>query len=1271
MISGHQTDFGSNHFIGFGGDNVTIQGLHLQAGAETNNKLLEIWGDNATVKNNFIDVNVGGTTYSFATAVYLNDNGTTSSEIAAYAIDHNILNEGIIVANGVGSPPGIGANQQITNNAFDGTFDYGTGEGRYDTVVVNGQVPGIGWLLAPSQFPTVSGNTFANNTTPFLFRASDSDAANFPTAAQLAQALAANGDNNLSYVYVLDSLGHLRVADRDDGSGPYHSFAVTNTLDTLNLALDNTADAVFGGHRTYMQVGDTVIIQSGDGAPVNSAVMVENLTIKATQHSADLNLTLATQLADGTPIPGGVVQVTLADYGTGLGANVDVAGNGLDNIITGNSGNNALSGLGGNDTFRPNGGNDTVDGGANTDTVIYSGPRAAYQVDDIGGGQIRIIDLRPSSPDGTDTVQNVESFTFSDGTFAAAAVLNDPVTGTVTISGTPTEDQVLTANNTLADADGLGALHYQWKRDGANAGADQSTYALGDADVGKSISVVVSYTDGHGTLESVTSSGVGPVVNVNDPPAGAVTIGGTVTEDQTLTANTATLTDADGLGTLHYQWQRNGSDIGSATASIYTLGDADVGQSISVAVSYTDGHGTAESVTSGSVGPVANVNDAPTGTVTITGTATEDQTLGVSSTLADADGLGAFHYQWKRDGANVGSDQATYTLGDADVGKSMTVVVSYTDGHGTPEAVTSAGVGPVANVNDAPVAQSDANAGSWNVPIIGDVHATDVDLPAQPLTYSLVGTNGGATHGTVSLSSGGHYTYTPATNFSGADSFQFHANDGVVDSNTATITLAISQTGGGVPPDAVDDAASVNEYQTVIGNVITGVPGGGVDTDPGSATLHVTGIAGGTVETPLAGTLGSLTIHGDGSYSYVANNAESLYAGIHGTDTFTYTVSNGFATDSATLTVTIDGVNTGTTGDDHVIGGPTGEVLDGGAGNDFVSGNGGDDLLFGQFGNDTLIGGDGNDAIFAGEGNDAVGGNAGNDVISGEGGNDTIGGDDGNDKIDGGAGNDTVFGGAGDDELHGGTGDDIIVGDDGNDTIFGEDGNDQANGGAGADLMMGGAGNDVFGGGAGNDTLVGGDGDDNLWGEDGDDQANGGAGNDVVVGGAGNDTIGGGDGDDVVVGQDGNDVLFGEAGNDRLNGGDGADILIGGDGNDELGGGTGNDDINGGAGNDTIFGEDGNDTINGSTGNDILLGMGGSDTFVFTNGDGSDTITDFTHGTDHIWFNGTNLHSFADVQSHATFNAAANVTTITYTGGTLTLNGVTLSQLNANDFILT
>ena len=109
--------------------------------------------------------------------------------------------------------------------------------------------------------------------------------------------------------------------------------------------------------------------------------------------------------------------------------------------------------------------------------------------------------------------------------------------------------------------DGLGTLHYQWQRDSGtgfvNVGLDQATYTLGDADVGGTVRVVVSYTDGHGTAETVDQRGDRGGANVNDAPTGAVAVTGTATEDQVLTADTSTLADADGLGTLHYQWQRD------------------------------------------------------------------------------------------------------------------------------------------------------------------------------------------------------------------------------------------------------------------------------------------------------------------------------------------------------------------------------------------------------------------------------------------------------------------------------------------------------------------------------------------------------------------------------------------------------------------------------------------------------------------------------------------------------------------------------------------
>ncbi|WP_354067025.1 hypothetical protein [Bradyrhizobium sp. OAE829] len=282
----------------------------------------------------------------------------------------------------------------------------------------------------------------------------------------------------------------------------------------------------------------------------------------------------------------------------------------------------------------------------------------------------------------------------------AVSNVNDAPTGSVTISGTPTEDQTLTASNTLADADGIGSITYHWLRGGVDTGATGSTYVLGDADVGAQISVRATYTDARGASEAVNSAATTAVSNVNDAPTGSVTISGTPTEDQTLTASN-TLADADGIGSITYHWLRGGVDTG-ATGSTYVLGDADVGAQISVRANYTDARGTAEAVTSAATAAVGNGNDAPTGSVTISGTATEDQTLTASNTLNDADGLGAITYHWQRDGVDTGATGSTYLLGDADVGAQISVVASFTDGQGAAEAVTSAATAAVANINDAP-----------------------------------------------------------------------------------------------------------------------------------------------------------------------------------------------------------------------------------------------------------------------------------------------------------------------------------------------------------------------------------------------------------------------------------------------------------------------------------------------------------------------------------------------------------------------------------------
>ena len=100
---------------------------------------------------------------------------------------------------------------------------------------------------------------------------------------------------------------------------------------------------------------------------------------------------------------------------------------------------------------------------------------------------------------------------------------------------------------------------------------------------------------------------------VNSPATGAPTISGTAQVGETLTADASGIADADGLDNVvfGYQWQAGGADISGATASTYTLADADKGAAISVTVSFTDDAGNAESVASAATAAVAADPHAP------------------------------------------------------------------------------------------------------------------------------------------------------------------------------------------------------------------------------------------------------------------------------------------------------------------------------------------------------------------------------------------------------------------------------------------------------------------------------------------------------------------------------------------------------------------------------------------------------------------------------------------------------------------------------------
>lgn len=286
--------------------------------------------------------------------------------------------------------------------------------------------------------------------------------------------------------------------------------------------------------------------------------------------------------------------------------------------------------------------------------------------------------------------------------------------------------------------------------------------------------------------------------------------------------------------------------------------------------------------------------------------------------------------------------------------------------------------------------------------------------------------------------------------------------------------------------------------------------------------------------------------------------------------------------------------------------------------------------------------------------------------LAGTDGEDTLVGTADDDTLTGGAGNDVLAGAGGNDMMSGGAGDDNLAGSDGDDTVNGDDGNDMLGGGIGNDVMNGGIGADTIGGGQGDDMIMGGD--------DG-DVAAGGAGNDSITGEGGDDTMGGSYGADTLEGGEGNDSLGGGFGQDELSGGAGDDAIGGGEGDDMVYGNAGNDFLAGGGRNDEIFGGTGEDTINGGAGDDIMTGGADADLFIFNNlVDGeADVILDFEDGTDMLRLRGVDGQGMQgrfdalDISNTTYMGQSAAV--VEYNGHTITLAGVSQSDLSVDDFM--
>jgi len=173
----------------------------------------------------------------------------------------------------------------------------------------------------------------------------------------------------------------------------------------------------------------------------------------------------------------------------------------------------------------------------------------------------------------------------------------------------------------LLGADAVTRVYFQPSANFNGTVSSAITFRAWDQTTGTAGSKVNTVSNGGTTAFSASTDTASIVVSpVNDAPTGGAAITGTPVQGRVLTADTHTLADVDGLGTLHYQWLRGGVAIaGAADAPTYTTTLADVGARISLRVSYTDGDHTAESVLSPDTATIGAPLAPPPGLPTLIG----------------------------------------------------------------------------------------------------------------------------------------------------------------------------------------------------------------------------------------------------------------------------------------------------------------------------------------------------------------------------------------------------------------------------------------------------------------------------------------------------------------------------------------------------------------------------------------------------------------------------------------------------------------------------
>jgi VCBS repeat-containing protein len=662
-----------------------------------------------------------------------------------------------------------------------------------------------------------------------------------------------------------------------------------------------------------------------------------------------------------------------------------LTGDNAGNYIYGLAGNDSLYGLGGADTLRGHDGNDILSGGAGddiivggagNDTAVYSGQRSDYSITRLDSGALIVKDLRSGS-DGKDTVSEVESLQFTDGTFATKSIVNNRPTAVqslTTVAGKNTQTTItaVSAVSGIRDVD-----------DDALAVSSIVSVSGGFAEVNETGEInftpnqdftgiaTIAYTvdDGNGGTVNTTAIVVvqAPEGENNNPSF----IGGSTIKATQNTTATAVISAVDIDGDALSYVVKAGSEPSKGIASIGSNGalsyqpnqDATGADSFTVIASDGKG-GVAEQVFTVDIasGPTQTVNLAPVVFAAIADQSSPEEVAWSftvpAGSFTDADIGTALNYSASLvDGGALPGwltfNALTQTFsGTPPLNFNGTLSLTVTASDAVNPAVSDSFDLVITPVNDTPVLaaaiadQSSPEDATWNFTVPAGSF-TDVDGAA--LNYTAAMTDGSAWPSWLTFNALTQtFSGTPPLNFNGTLSLTVTASDGTLEASDS-FDLVITPFSD--PVVAVADtgfSTYVDKGLTIAAAQLTSN-----DLNPGGNTLTITKV-GNAVN-------GDVTLVG-------GNVVFTPASGFVGDASFIYTVSDGIGPESTTTaSINVPGKYI----EDFSS---KGNTLFGSIGVDQIFGYGGQDTLIGGKGNDYLSGGIADDTyVYAkGDGNDVI-----------------------------------------------------------------------------------------------------------------------------------------------------------------------------------------------------------------------------------------------------------------------------------------------------------